>query len=112
MEPLLKKQLEKQDPRGKKLEHSLREIVNAIRFVLGNGIKWKDIPEGFPPSGTVYYHYAKWRDKGFWKSINKSMRRKLRSLAGRHPDASIALADSQSVKGCLLYTSPSPRDRG
>jgi len=101
LEPLLKKQLERQDPRGKKLEHSLREIVNAIRYVLGNGIKWKDIPEGFPPSGTVYYHCAKWRDKGFWKSINKRMRRRLRALAGRHPDASIALADSQSVKGTM-----------
>lgn len=101
LEPLLKKQLAKQDPRGKKLEHSLREIINAIRYVLGNGIKWQDIPQGFPPSGTVYYHYAKWRDKGFWRKINKRMRRKLRLIAGRHSDASVALADSQSVKGTV-----------
>lgn len=101
LEPLLFKQLAKQDPRGKKLEHTLLEIVNAIRYVLGNGTKWQDIPEGFPPSGTVYYHYAKWRDKGFWKKINKRMRRKLRLIVGRHPDASIALADSQSVKGTV-----------
>ena len=91
LKPIIERQLAKQDTRGRNLSHELRELVNAVRYVLGNGIKWADLPQGFPPVGTVYYHYAKWRDKGLWKSINKRMRRKLRVLAGRHPDASVAL---------------------
>ena len=54
----------KRDPRGRKMELELREVMNAIRYVLRNGVSWRNLPHDFPKAPSVYYHFAKWRDEG------------------------------------------------
>lgn len=53
----------------------------------------------FPPWGTVYYHFASWRDSGLWRALNKYLRRRLRRRLKRQADPSAGVVDSQSVKG-------------
>lgn len=48
----------------------MREIVNAIFYVLRGGIPWRMLPPCFPPRQTVYGWFAAWRDAGVWQSIN------------------------------------------
>jgi transposase len=48
--------------RGRKRSHELRELINAMRYVLRNGCSWRDLPGDFPAWQSVYYHYRKWRN--------------------------------------------------
>lgn len=84
--------------RGRPLEHELRELIDAVRYVLRNGCTWRDLPGDFPPWQSVYYHHAEWREAGLWRKLNKHLRRKLRERLGRNEEPSAGCADSQSVK--------------
>lgn len=41
-----------------------REIVDATRYVVDNGVKWRALPADYPPWQTVYYHFARWHRAG------------------------------------------------
>ena len=101
LEPLLQKALSRQEVRGRPLELELREVVDAVRYVLRNGVQWRDLPCDMPAWQSVYYHFAKWRDEGIWKRINKRLRKRLRKRAGRKKNPSVGLADSQAAKGTV-----------
>jgi transposase len=83
---------------GRKAEHSRREIMNAIFYVLRSGCQWRMLPHDFPPWETVYDYFRRWRDGGVWEEINQSLREKVRQRAGREKTPSAVIIDSQSVK--------------
>jgi putative transposase len=101
LEPLLRKALRRRELRGRPMELPLREVVNVIRYVLRNGVQWRDLPCDLPAWQSVYYHFAKWRDEGMWKRINKRLRKRLRKRAGRKKNPSVGIVDSQAVKGAV-----------
>jgi putative transposase len=101
LEPLMQKVLCQRAQRGRPRELELREVVNSIRYVLRNGVQWRDLPYDLPSWQNVYYHFAKWRDEGIWKRINKRLRKRLRKRAGRNKHPSIGIVDSQAVKGTV-----------
>jgi putative transposase len=75
-----------------------REIVDAILYVLRNGLTWRALPHDFPPWQTVYHYFRLWRLDGTWEAIHDALRDRVRTAAGRHPSPSAAILDSQSVK--------------
>ena len=83
---------------GRPAEHGRREIVNAIFYVLRTGCQWRFLPHDFPPWKTAYTYFRNWRLDGTWQRIHDSLRRKVRKAAGRHPQPSAAILDSQTVK--------------
>jgi len=83
---------------GRPASHSRREIVNAIWYVLRTGCQWRNLPHDLPAWGTVYTYYRNWRLAGDWERIHHALRRQVRQAAGRHPQASAAILDSQSVR--------------
>jgi putative transposase len=83
---------------GRPADHARREIVNAILYVLRTGCQWRYLPHDLPPWKTVYPYFRQWRVDGTWQVIHNALRRKVRCAAGRHPEASAAILDSQSVK--------------
>jgi len=84
--------------RGRPREHKLREIVNAIFYIVDNGIKWRAMPHDLPPWQSVYYYFRQWTKQGRWETLNTTLREMVRQKAGRHPQPSAAVIDSQSVK--------------
>ena len=76
----------------------MREIINAIFYILASGCAWRLMPHDFPAWSTVYYYFRIWRIEGVWQQFNQALREKVRQRAGREPTPSAALADSQSVK--------------
>ena len=76
----------------------LREIVNAIFYVLRGGIAWRLLPSDFPPWQTVYRWFAAWRDQGVFATINHALVMVDRERVGRAASPSAAIIDSQSVK--------------
>ena len=85
-------------PGGRPAKHPRREIVNAMLYMLRSGGAWRLLPHEFPPWQTVYDYFRKWRIDGTWERINTALREQVRIKAGRNPQPSGAILDSQSVK--------------
>lgn len=75
-----------------------REIVNAILYMIRTGCQWRYLPGDFPPYSTVHSCYRRWRLDGTLDRLHDVLRQKVRQAAGRDPEPSIAIVDSQSVK--------------
>lgn len=84
--------------KGRPRKHSLRRIVDAIRYVQRTGCQWRLLPGDFPPWLVVYMTFWRWRNTGLWTKIMHELRGRVRVKAGRKPDPSMAIIDSQSVK--------------
>src|SRR5215213_414927 len=52
----------------------------------------------FPPWSTVHHYFRLWRLDGTWEKINATLRERIRVRAGRNPQPSAGILDSQSVK--------------
>lgn len=76
----------------------MREIVNAVFYVLRGGIAWRLLPRCFPPWRTVYGWFIRLRDDGAWETINHHLVMLDRERTGREASQSAAIIDSQSVK--------------
>jgi putative transposase len=84
--------------RGRPRVHGLREIFNAIFYVVRSGCAWRLLPRDFAPWQTVYYHFRRFRMEGLWHLVLKALRRTTRQQAGKHPEPSAAIMDTQSIK--------------
>ena len=85
-------------PGGRPIDHERREIINAIFYVNRTGCQWRALPHDFPPWSTVYGYYNRWRADGTWQLLMDKLRVLNRIAAGREPEPSAAIIDSQSVK--------------
>ena len=79
---------------GRPRTHSLREILDAIFYVLRSGCQWRLLPHDFPRWPTVYHYFRKWRMDGTWERVNRALRVRLE----RDPRPSAGIVDSQSVR--------------
>lgn len=75
-----------------------REIINAIFYLVDNGIKWRAMPHDFPPWSTVYTYFRRWTRNGLWAEINTILFTKVQLQSGRQPQPSLIIIDSQSVE--------------
>lgn len=75
-----------------------RQIVDAIRYLVDNGAKWRSLPADFPPWQTVYGFFARWNRAGAVTFIRDQLRRHIRTGKGRCPFPVTLIVDSQSVK--------------
>ena len=83
---------------GRMRVHALREIFDAIFYVLKSGCPWRLLPGDFPPWQTVFYHFRRFRLSGLWHRIFTILRVTERKRNGKDPNPSAAIVDSQSVK--------------
>lgn len=81
---------------GRPRETDLREVVNALFYMLCSGCQWRLLPREFPPMSTVQDYFYAWRDQGIWQSINDRLVALDRSRT-RGPRPSAGIVDSQSV---------------
>ena len=85
-------------PGGRKRTTDVREVLNAIFYLLRAGCAWRMLPHDFPNWNTVYTYFRNWRQDGTWQELNDALRREVRTQAGRQAEPSAAILDSQSVK--------------
>jgi len=84
--------------RGRPRSVVLREILDAIFYVLRGGVPWRMLPDGFPHWKTVFHYFRQWRLSGLWEAINAALRERARTAMGRTPQPTASIIDSQSVK--------------
>ncbi len=83
---------------GRPRTYPLREIVNALLYVLRGGISWRAMPHDLPPWESVYDHYRRWKRNGTLESVHDALRQQVRSASGREATPSAVILDSQSVR--------------
>ena len=76
----------------------MRELINAMFFILRGGTPWRMLPTHFPPHQTVYRWFTRFRDDGTWESLNHHLVMLDRERAGREASPSAGVIDTQSVK--------------
>ena len=83
---------------GRPRAHDMREVVNAIMYVVRTGCSWRQLPHDFPPWETVYRYFRRFQCDGTWENIHDRLRSRVRIKDGRKPTPSAGIIDSQSVK--------------
>lgn len=106
IEPLLPAPACQRPAGGRPEKHHRRDIIDAIRYVTDNGIKWRALPVDFPPCKTVYGFFARWSASGLFERIRDALREQLRLRAGRNTRPSAAAIDSQSVRAAETVPTP------
>jgi putative transposase len=85
-------------PGGRPREVDMREVVNAILYLVRTGCSWRQLPHDFPAWITVYYYYRRFQREGIWRKIHDRLRAQVRRKTGKKPTPSVGILDSQSVK--------------
>ena len=85
-------------PGGRPRVHGIREILNAIFYLVKSGCPWRMLPNDFPPWKTVYHYFRLWSRDGTLEKLHAALRVLVRKTAGRKPTPSAASLDSQTVK--------------
>jgi transposase len=83
---------------GRKRSVDLREVLNAIFYVLSTGCQWKALPKDLPPKSTVYDYLDLWDWDGTLERIHHALYVAVREREGREASPSAAIIDSQSAK--------------
>ncbi len=76
----------------------LREVLNAILYLVKTGAQWRLLPKNFPPWQTVYHHFRQWTRNGLLARLNDRLRAKVRQAVGKHTQPTAASLDSQTVR--------------
>jgi putative transposase len=76
----------------------MRQVVNAILYLVVGGIQWRMLPREYPTWKSVYHYFRTWRTDGTWQRIHDTLRALLRRRHGRHKHPTAGCLDSQSVK--------------
>ena len=87
---------------GRPREVEMREVLNAIFYVLVEGVRWRGLPGDFPLWQTVYTYFRNWRKDGTWLKIHDSLREWTRIEQQRHANPSEAIIERTFawVMGC------------
>jgi transposase len=72
-------------------------MIDAIRYLVDNGIKWRSMPSNLPPWPRAYAFFTRWRDAGLVAELHDRLRDAVREAEDRDQELSAAVIDSQSV---------------
>jgi len=84
-------------PGGRPRKTDLRDVLDAILYLLRTGCQWRYLPKDFPPKSTVWRYFDEWRHNGTLDIIHDALRRKVRTAAKPYAPRTTASVDSQSV---------------
>jgi putative transposase len=80
---------------GRPRVYPLREIINAIYYVVRSGCSWRLLPHNFPAWRSVYHYFREFRLDGTWERIHAALRERVRVRLKRNPQPRAAIVDSQ-----------------
>lgn len=90
--------IEKKLKDQRKRTHKLRDIRNAILYLVKSGCQWRMLPHDFPHWSAVYYDFKKWKNHGVFEEILDNLNERERKLHKKKPYPNVGIIDSPSVK--------------
>ncbi len=84
-------------PGGRPRKTNLRDVLDAIFYLLRTGCQWRYLPKDFPPKSTVWRYFDEWRHNGTLDTIHDRLRTKVRTAEKPYAPRTTASVDSQSV---------------
>lgn len=79
-------------------DHDLREVFNALRWLLRAGASWRMLPHDLPPWPAVYQQTQRWLHAGVFEEMVHDLRALLRLKEGRNAKPSAAVLDSRTLR--------------
>ncbi len=79
-------------------EHSLREVFNALRWMIRSGAPWRFMPRELPPWYAVYQQAQRWIKAGVFEAMVADLREILRLTAGRKAKPTAVIFDSRTLQ--------------
>ena len=83
---------------GRRREVNVREVLNAIFYVLSTGCQWQALPKDLPPKSTAHSYFMLWDWDGTLERIHHALYVACREREEREASPTAAIIDSQSVK--------------
>jgi transposase len=83
---------------GRPRKYGDRLVVSAILFVVRSGCQWRMLPHDLMPYDAAHRWLTTWRRDGTWDRVHNRLRAMVRERAGRDPQPSAGVLDSQSIK--------------
>jgi transposase len=83
---------------GRRREVDVREVLNAIFYVLSTGCQWKALPKDLPPKSTAHFYFMLWDWDGTLERIHHALYVETREREWREASPTAAIIDSQSAK--------------
>lgn len=83
---------------GRPRDVNVREVLNAVFYVLSTGCQWHSLPKDLPPKSTAHYYFMLWDWDGTLERIHHMLYVATRELEGRQASPTAAIIDSQSAK--------------
>src|SRR3954453_16518820 len=84
-------------PGGRPRKTDMRDVVDAIFYILRTGCQWRYLPGALPPESTVWRYFDRWRRDGILDAIHDPLRKKVRTAEKPYHPRTSASVDSQSV---------------
>jgi transposase len=81
---------------GRPRKTDVRDVVDAVLYLLRTGCQWRYLPKDFPPKSTVWRYFDEWRHNGTLERIHDGLREQVRANEKPTPRTSASI-DSQSV---------------
>ena len=97
---------------GRSRKYDLREVFNAILYLVKTGCQWRLLPGDFPKWQTVYYYFNAWKKNDSIEVIHELLVEKIRKSKGRNEEPSAGIIDAQSVKNTLVSCEDKGFDAG
>ena len=88
-------------PDAPQRKHDLREVFNALRYVVRTGCAWRYLPIHFPPWAAVYQQTHRWLAAGCFEGVVDDLRELLRVLVGKEKHPTAVIYDGQTLQGTI-----------
>ena len=94
---LIEPHVPKEPGGGRPRKTAMRDVLDAIFYILRTGCQWRYLPIDFPPRSTVWRYFDQWRRDGTLDRIHDTLRRKVRTAEKPDHPRTSASVDSQSI---------------
>jgi transposase len=78
--------------------YNLRDVFDALRWIVRTGSQWRYLPKDFPPWPMVYQQSRRWLAAGCFEAIVHDLRAVLRFVAGKEPEPTAAIFDGRTIQ--------------
>jgi transposase len=78
--------------------HDLREVFNALRYLVRTGVPWRYLPHEFPPWPAVYQQTQRWLAAECFEAMADDLRALLRVAGGRDPQPTAVILDGRTLQ--------------